>query len=45
MCKHQHKTYSLLTKMDDGKYHQLIICTNCGQRWYKQLKQNYCIIL
>lgn len=43
-CKHKNRTFSLPTKMDDGKYHQLIICTDCGQRWYKINESNLCIV-
>jgi transcription elongation factor Elf1 len=37
MCLHINKTESNLTKMDDGKYHKIILCNDCGQRWYKKI--------
>ncbi len=44
-CKHMNQTYSLPTKMEDGKIYQLIICTDCGQRWLnKQVKVSCCVV-
>ena len=44
MCEHKNRTFSLPTKMDNGKYYQLIICTDCGQRLYKINESSLCII-